>query len=135
MSYKLIDIKGIGEATAETLAAHGLKTTEDFLAAAASKKGRDTLAAATGLPYDKILRWANMADLFRIKGVAEEYSNLLEKAGVDTVKELRNRVPANLQAKMEEVNGQIHLVQRVPTLAEVTNWVDHAKELEPMMTY
>ena len=76
-----------------------------------------------------------MADLFRIKGVAEEYSNLLEKAGVDTVKELRNRVPANLQAKMEEVNGQIHLVQRVPTLAEVTNWVDHAKELEPMMTY
>jgi predicted flap endonuclease-1-like 5' DNA nuclease len=134
-TYKLIDIKGIGEATANILAEQGLKTTDDLLAAAASKKGRDELAEKTSLEYARILRWANMCDLFRIKGVAEEYSNLLEKAGVDTVKELRNRVPANLHAKMEEVNAQINMVERTPTLAGVESWVAQAKEMEPTMTY
>jgi predicted flap endonuclease-1-like 5' DNA nuclease len=134
-TYKLSDIKGIGEATANVLAEHGLKTTEDYLAAAATKEGRADLVAKTGLDAGKVLRWTNMADLFRLKGVAEEYSNLLEKAGVDTVKELRNRVPANLHAKMEEVNDQIKLVERTPTLASVEAWVAQAKELDPVVTY
>jgi predicted flap endonuclease-1-like 5' DNA nuclease len=76
-----------------------------------------------------------MCDLFRIKGVGEEYSELLEASGVDTVKELCNRAPENLTAKMEEVNAEKKLVRRVPTLKEVTAWVAHAKELPPKVTH
>ncbi|NNM15945.1 MAG: DUF4332 domain-containing protein, partial [Bacteroidia bacterium] len=82
-----------------------------------------------------VLRWVNMADLFRIKGVGEEYADLLEAAGVDTVKELRNRVPANLHAKMNEVNEAKNLVRSAPSLSNVESWVDHAKTLDPMVSH
>ena len=84
-----------------------------------------------------ILTWCNKADLMRVKGVGEEYSDLLEHAGVDTVKELRNRKPANLHAKMIDVNSarKVGLVRRPPSLSEVEAWVAHAKKLDPMMTY
>ena len=83
----------------------------------------------------RILRWTNHADLFRIKGVGPQFAELLEAAGVDTVKELRNRVAANLVTKMNEVNEQKHLVRRVPALKEVERMIDQAKELDPRMTY
>ena len=76
-----------------------------------------------------------MADLFRIKGVAEEYADLLEAAGVDTVKELRNRVPANLHAKMLEVNNEKNLVRAMPSVSSVTDWVEQAKTLNPMVSH
>ena len=82
-----------------------------------------------------ILRWTNHADLFRIKGVGPQFAELLEAAGVDTVKELRNRVPENLQPKLEEVNAEKHLVRRVPALKEVIKMIAQAKELDPRMTY
>ncbi|MFN2146238.1 MAG: DUF4332 domain-containing protein, partial [Anaerolineales bacterium] len=72
---------------------------------------------------------------FRIKGVGEEYSDLLEEAGVDTVKELRNRKPANLHAKMLEVNAQKKLVRRPPAHSMVEDWVAQAKKLPPVVTY
>ena len=135
MAYKLIEIKGIGPIYAEKLAAEGLKTTDDFLEAAATKKGRNELEEKTGIAGGRILDWANMCDLFRIKGVAEDYSHLLEASGVDTVKELRTRNAANLHAKMEEVNKEKGHVERVPALSQVENWIAQAKELKPKMTY
>ena len=136
MAYKLIEIEGIGAAHAATLQEKlGIKTVEELLELAASKKGRQEVAAQTGIGEDKILRWANMADLFRIKGIAEEFSDLLEAAGVDTVKELSTRVPANLHAKVAEVNEAGGHARRAPNLAEIESWVAQAKELEPMVTH
>jgi predicted flap endonuclease-1-like 5' DNA nuclease len=125
----LKEIEGIGPAYAEKLAAAELKTTEALLKAGSAKKGRADLAAATGISEKLILRWVNMADLFRIKGVGEQYSDLLEAAGVDTVAELAQRKAENLQVKMAEVNVEKNLVRRVPTLSEVTGWVESAKAL------
>ena len=135
MAYKIIDIEGVGEVYAEKLTAVGIVKVEDLLAKCAGPKGRAELAEATGISDKLILRWTNHADLFRIKGVGPQFSELLEAAGVDTVKEFRHRVPENLQPKLEEVNAEKHLVRRVPSLKEVVKMVAQAKELEPVMTY
>lgn len=134
-SYSIIDIEGIGPQYAEKLKAAGIRTTGALLERAKDPKGRKQLAADTGLDDSRILKWANMADLMRIKGVAEEYSELLEAAGVDTVKELKHRNAANLTAKMAEVNATKKLVRLLPSEKSVTKWIDEAKSLEPMMTY
>lgn len=135
MSYKIIEIEGIGEVYADKLNAAGVKTTEELLEKAATKKGREKLAEETGISEKLILKWANHADLFRIKGIAGQFAELLEAAGVDTVKELRHRVPANLHAKLVEVNEERNLCNRVPAESEIEKMVEQAKELEPKMTY
>lgn len=135
MAYKIIEIEGIGNVYAEKLEAAGVKTTEDLLDKAATKTGRKKLAEETGISEKLILKWANHADLFRIKGIAGQFAELLEAAGVDTVKELRHRVPANLHAKVMEVNEEKNLCNRVPTEAEIEKMVAQAKELEPRITY
>ncbi|MDE5800716.1 MAG: DUF4332 domain-containing protein [Paramuribaculum sp.] len=135
MSYKIIEIEGIGEVYADKLIAAGVKTTDQLLEKAASKKGRESLAEETGISEKLILKWANHADLFRIKGIAGQFAELLEAAGVDTVKELRHRVAANLHAKLVEVNEAKNLCNRVPAEAEIVKMIEQAKELEPKMTY
>ena len=135
MNYKIIDIEGVGEVYAPKLIEAGVATVEDLLKRCAKPAGRKELAEATGISGKLILRWANHADLMRIDGVGPQFSELLEAAGVDTVKELRNRVPANLQPKLEEINAEKHLVRRVPALKEVEKMVAQAKELDPRMTY
>lgn len=128
-------IEGIGVKNATTLRKARIRTTEALLKAGATRKGRKELAAATGFSEHMILEWVNRADLFRVKGVGEEYSDLLEAAGVDTVKELRTRNPGSLLAKMTEVNEKKRLVRRLPTESMVTRWVGHAKELPPLLEY
>ncbi|WP_018698583.1 DUF4332 domain-containing protein [Amorphus coralli] len=134
-NYSIARIEGIGPVYTEKLAAAGIKTTRTLLTRAKDPKGRKAVASETGLDEKQILKWANMADLMRVRGVGEEYSELLEAAGVDTVKELRNRRADNLAEKMAEVNGKKKLVRLVPTTKRVESWVDHAKSLTPMMTY
>ena len=133
----LTTIEGIGPKNAKLLKAAGIRGTTSLLNAACTKKGRKELAKSSGVSEKLILEWCNRADLMRVRGVGEEYSDLLEQAGVDTVKELRNRKPANLHAKMLEVNsaGKRSFVRRPPSLSEVERWVEHAKSLDPMMTY
>ncbi len=135
MGYKIETIEGIGPAYAKKLVAADIKTTDALLERCKDPKGRKQAAADTGLPEPQLLKWANMADLMRVKGVGEEYSELLEAAGVDTVKELRNRRADNLTAKMAEANETKKLVRRLPTESEVSRWIEHAKSLDPMMTY
>ncbi len=135
MSYKIAEIEGIGPAYAEKLEAVGVKTTDDLLNRAASPKDRKKLAEETGISEKLILKWANHADLFRIKGVAGQFAELLEAAGVDTVKELRHRVAANLHPKLVEVNEAKNLCNRVPALSEVEKMIEQAKELEPKLSY
>jgi predicted flap endonuclease-1-like 5' DNA nuclease len=135
MPDSLIDIEGIGPRFAETLANHGLKTTDDLLKSAGTAAGRKSLAQQAAIDEARILEWVNRADLMRIKGVGSEYSDLLEAAGVDTVRELATRVPENLLAKMAEVNNAKKLVRRAPNLNEVTDWVAEAKKLPPMVSH
>jgi len=134
-NYKISDIEGIGPAYSEKLQAAGVRSLNALLEKGCSKKGRKELSAQSGIDESTILKWVNMADLYRVKGVGSEYSELLEKAGVDTVKELRNRKPENLHAKMLEVNAEKKLVRQVPGLKSVQNWVEAAKKLEPKVTY
>ncbi|MBR4217480.1 MAG: DUF4332 domain-containing protein [Bacteroidales bacterium] len=135
MNYKIVDIEGIGEVYAEKLIAAGIKSTDDLLNKCANPAGRKALAEETGISPKLILTWTNHCDLMRIDGVDPQFSELLEAAGVDSVKELKHRVPANLQAKIEEVNEQKHLVRRVPSVVEVEKMVAQAKELPPVLEY
>lgn len=135
MDYKIDKVEGIGPAYAEKLMAAGIKTTGDLLDRCASKAGRAAVAEETGISEKLILKWTNHADLFRIQGVAGQFAELLEAAGVDTVKELRHRVASNLHAKMQEVNEQKNLCNRIPSVSELEKIIERAKELEPKMTY
>jgi predicted flap endonuclease-1-like 5' DNA nuclease len=135
MDYKIIDIEGVGNVYAEKLNATGINKVSELLTKCAAPKGRKELAEATGIPEKLILRWTNHADLFRINGVGPQFAELLEKTGVDTVKEFRHRVPENLQPKLEDINAQFHICGRVPAVSEIAKMVEEAKALEPMVTY
>ena len=124
---RIINVEGIGKVYAEKLKAVGIMTTEELLEQCNTKKERVDMAEKTGISEKLILEWVNLADLFRIKGVGEQYSDLLEEAGVDTVAELAQRRPENLYAKMVEVNNMKNLVNRVPPLSFVEDWVKQAK--------
>jgi len=135
MSYKIEDIEGIGPVYGAKLKNEGINTVADLLEACATKAGRSKMAEKTGISEKDILTWTNHADLFRIKGVGPQFSELLEAAGVDTVKELRNRNAENLHAKLVEVNEQKNLVRRVPVLSQVQEMIELAKQLDPKITY
>lgn len=135
MGYKIEEIEGIGPTYGEKLAAANINTTEDLLKLCCDAKGRKATAESTGFSEGQLLKWANMADLMRISGVGSEYSELLKAAGVDTVKELRNRNAENLAAKMAEVNATKKLTRTVPSEKVVSGWVDQAKSLDPLITH
>ena len=135
MDYKIIDIEGVGDVYAEKLIAAGINKVSELLEKCAAPKGRKALAEATGISETLILKWTNHADLFRINGVGPQFAELLEAAGVDTVKEFRHRVAENLQPKLEETNAAKNICNRVPAVSEIQKMIDQAKELEPKMTY
>lgn len=135
MIYKIAEIEGIGPSYAAKLQTSKIGTTSDLLKACADPKGRKALAQATGIEEGRLLKWANMADLMRIKGVGKQYAELLEAAGVDTVKELKQRVAANLAAKMAEVNASKKLTRAVPAEKMVAGWIEQARSLPPALSY
>jgi len=132
---KLADIEGIGEVYASKLEQAGCASQAELLSAGGTKKGRKSLADASGLSEKQILNWVNRADLARIKGVSTQYADLLECAGVDTVPELAQRNAENLHAKMIEVNGEKNLVRQVAGASQVADWVAQAKELPRAIEY
>jgi len=129
------DIEGIGATYAKKLIDTGIKTTDDLLESGSTPKGREDLVSKTGISAKLILEWVNLADLLRIKGVGEEYSDLLEEAGVDTVVELSRRIPDNLHTRILEVNKEKKLVRRPPTLNDIKQWVEQAKKLPRKVEY
>ena len=135
MSYKIDHIEGIGSSYGKKLRKHGIVTTGALLKSCADRKGRAAMAEKTGLDEKRLLKWANMADLMRIKGIGKQYAELLEAAGVDTVKELRNRKAGNLAKKMGDVNAEKKLTRAVPAEKMVEGWVEQAKSLPPVLTY
>jgi predicted flap endonuclease-1-like 5' DNA nuclease len=132
---KLLLIEGIGPIYAQKLQEAGVQTIEALLERGSTPQGRQELAEVTELGNHRILEWVNHADLFRIKGVGEEYSDLLEEAGVDTVPELAQRNADNLFAKLKEVNAEKELVRRLPPLSAVQSWIEQAKQLPRVIQY
>lgn len=132
---KIDDVEGIGPATAEKFQAVGIKDTDSLLAASKTPKQRKGLAEKTGISETQILKFANMVDLYRVKGIGSEYSELLEAAGVDTVPELARRNAANLAQAMQKVNEDKKLTRRIPAETEVTRWIEEAKQLPRALEY
>ncbi len=132
---KISDIEGIGPAYARKLAKTGIRSVEGLLKNGASAKGRKEIASASVIEETQILEWVNRADLYRIKGVGRQYSDLLEKAGVDTVVELSKRVAGNLYVKMVEVNKAKNLVNGMPGVKQVEGWIAQAKKMPRVVTY
>ena len=135
MSYAIMDINGIGPLMAEKLKKVGIRTTEKLLEAAKSAKGRKALAEKIGVDEKTILRWANLVDRMRIKGIGEDYAKLLQAVGVDTVKELKYRNVAKLASAMREANKKNKLVRLLPSERRVQRWVDQARQLPLKITY
>ncbi len=129
------DIEGIGETYAEKLKDAGMQTTDNLLAKGRTPKGREELAAATGLSKTQILEWVNRADLYRISGIGSEYADLLEAAEVDTVAELANRNAENLTEKLKKVNEEKQKVRSVPNVEQVGKWIEEAKSLPRAVEY
>ena len=135
MAKSIEKIEGIGPKHGEALRNAGIRTVDALLAAGADKASRSALAEKTGISEARIMKCVNMADLFRINGVASQYAELLECAGVDTVRELKHRNAENLAMKMAEVNGEKNLVRRTPSTKIVQDWIFQAQKLPGMVTY
>ncbi len=133
---RIEEVEGIGPAHATSLTAAGVPSTEELLTQGATTAGRARLAEATGISHKQILTWVNQADLMRIKGVGPEYSELLEAAGVDSPAELAHRNPANLETTFQEVvAARPEMVRRIPTEAEITDWIEQSKSLPKVVEH
>ncbi len=135
MAYKIHEIEGIGPAYADKLATAAIKTTDDLLMKCGSPNGRRMVAQTTGINESTLLKWTNRADLMRISGIGPQFSELLEVAGVDTIKELRTRNAANLAVKMSEVNTVKKVARTSPPTATIEKWVAAAQKMDPRITY
>src|SRR5262249_20101678 len=131
----VIQIEGIGEVYAQKLLEAGVPTTEALLEAGATPQGREALGEKTGIGHGLILKWVNRADLFRVKGIGEQYSDLRAAAGVETVLELAQRVPEHLHQKLVETNEAKRLVRHVPSADHVADWVEQARKLRRVVSY
>ncbi len=132
---RIIDVEGIGPFYAQKMIDAGIKTTRKLLKEGATPQGRRMIAAKTDIDETLILEWINHADLFRIKGVGEEYADLLEEAGVDTIPELAQRNPENLHASLVQVNEEKKLVRQLPAMRQVRDWVQQARALPRVIQY
>jgi len=135
MSYRIEQIEGIGPSYAHKLAQARIKTTNDLLKSCCHASGRRDISSACDVSEAQLLKWANLADLMRVKGIGSQYSELLEAAGVDTVKELRNRNAANLAGTMKKVNEAKRLCRVTPSSSMVEGWIQSASELKPLITH
>ena len=132
---KLDKIEGVGPSYSHKLTDSGITSTDLLLQQGASSKGRKEIAEKTGISETLILKWVNQVDLARIKGISEEYGELLEVAGVDSVPELAHRNPENLYNNLVKVNETKHLVRKLPAQSQITKWIEEAKDLPPVVSH
>jgi len=135
MSVTLGELRGATDSVLNSLKGQGLGDSDSLLEAAKTPQSRKSLALAAGVDPKAILELANRADLARIKGIGRVYSDLMEEAGVDTVKELAKRLPVNLHAKLIEINTTRQFTQRPPSVEQVSDFVEQAKSLPAMLEY
>ncbi len=126
---RLKGIEGIGDEYSKRLKGVGILSVQALLDKGALAEGRHELSRSTGIPESQLLRWLNNADLFRVRGIGEEYAELLEIAGVDTVPELAMRNPENLHRMLINANETRKLVRQLPSLNQIKSWIEQAKQL------
>lgn len=135
-NYRIEDIEGIGSTYGQKLRTAGITSTGKLLLGGCNPSGRKAITRETGIDEKLILKWVNMADLYRVWGIGKQYAELLEISGVDTVRELRHRNPVNLYQKMVEVNATGKpMVRLLPGMKRVEGWISHAKVLDPLVNY
>ncbi len=132
---KLTSIQGVAAATEAKLKAAGVNSTDELLEKGATPKGREELAAKSGIGAAQILKFVNYADLMRIKGIGGQTAELLQAAGVDTVAELAKRNASNLGLKLSEVNDAKKLTGKVPPEKQLADWIEAAKTMPKKVTY
>jgi len=132
---KLSKIEGVGESYAQKLQESGITSGEILLEKGSSSQGRKEIAEKSGISEKLILKWVNQVDLARIKGVSEEYAELLEVAGVDSIPELAQRNPENLLESLTRANSDKNMVRKLPAISQVTGWVDQAKTLPKIVSH
>ena len=125
----IIAIEGIGKKYKEKLKAAGVDTVEVLLEKGNTPKGRKELAGTTGISPELILKWTYLADLIRIDGVGEEYSDLLQAAGINTVKDLTRLYAKDVFNKIIGINKEKELVRQLPSLKMVEDWIGQSKKL------
>lgn len=135
MSYSIEEIEGIGPEYGSKLRDVDIQTTEDLLRRCGEKNGREGVATESGIAESHLLEWVNKADLMRISGVGEEFADLLEAAGVDTVKELAHRNAENLAEAVTASNETHKRTDRVPGAETIQGWIDQAKTMEPAVSH
>jgi len=135
VSKSLKKLNGLGPDAVERLKTAGIRTSEKLLDAAKSQKGRKDLARRTGIDPKRLLRFANLADKLRVKGLGEGYAELLCHVGVDTVRELKYRNPEKLADAMRKKNEKLRLVRLVPTEKAVGRWIEAARKLPQEISY
>lgn len=135
MSYKIEEVEGIGKEYGQKLRDVDIQTTDDLLRRCGDKKGREGVSTETGISEKHLLEWVNLSDLMRINGVGEEFADLLEEAGVDTVKELATRNAENLAVAVAEANEKKNLTDRVPSAETIQGWIDQAGKMDPMVSH
>ncbi len=135
MTKRIYDIEGIGPSFANKLAKAKIKSASGLLKKCAEKRGRKTTSEITGIDESQILKWTNIADLYRVKGIGSDYAELLKASGVDTIQELRNRNAENLFQKIIEVNNEKRYVRLVPKPNTLQGFINKARNLEPVITY
>jgi len=128
-------IEGIGDIYRQKLREVGIRNVDELLEKGSTVKGRNEIVNQTGISEKLLLKWVNMADLYRIRGIGQEYARLLEIAGVDTVPELAQRVPAHLHEAMAAANAEKKLVSHLPASSQVESWVAQAKSLPRTIHY
>ena len=134
MSYAVHEVEEIGPGFAAELERCGIKTISGLLKRCSDPVGRKRVAAQSGIPEAQLLRWANIADLMRVRGIGRQYAELLLGAGVDSIRELRARRPTQLARKLAEINAVRNLTRRVPIPSMVEEWMEIAAKLPPMIT-
>lgn len=135
VNYKIEELEQIDSIISEKLRTIGITTVLELLENTKTPKQREEISDKTGIDVSRILRYANMADLFRVHGIGREYSDLLEQSGVDTIVELSKRDAVNLTEKLKEINDKYEFVKKLPLLNEVQDWINQSKDLPRVLEY
>jgi predicted flap endonuclease-1-like 5' DNA nuclease len=134
-NHKIEDIEGVGDVIGEKFRSAGIKDTNSLLANSRTAEQRKELAKKTGLSEARILKFANMADLYRISGIGSEFSELLEATGVNSVPDLARQNATSLTQKMMTINEKKKLTRREPSEKDVSKWIEQAGTLPQMLDH
>lgn len=125
---KIIEIEGVGEKYAKILEKAGIANTEDLIPL--SWREVKELAEKTKISPKLIDKWQEQAEMMKIKGVGPEYSEVLNKVGIDSIKELSYRTAQSTLDKIVEFDKkQPDVIRKIPKVEDIEGWIKEANDL------